>query len=35
MKRSAKIAVLVVFLGFIGAFFILNIVLPDVEFSQQ
>ena len=35
MKKAAKIAVLVVFLGFIGAFFILNIVLPDVEFSQQ
>ena len=35
MKKAAKIAVLVVFLGFIGAFFILNIAMPDVEFSQQ
>ena len=35
MQKAAKIAVLVVFLGFIGAFFILNIALPDVEFSQQ
>ena len=35
MQKAAKIAVLVVFLGFIGAFFILNITMPDVEFSQQ
>ena len=35
MQKIAKIAVLVVFLGFIGAFFLLNPILPDREFSQQ
>ncbi len=35
MNKAAKIAILAVFLGFIGLFFILNIALPDVEFSQQ
>lgn len=35
MKKSVNIAIIAVFLGFIGLFFLLNIVLPDVEFSQQ
>ncbi len=35
MNRLAKIVTVAVFLGFIGLFFILLPVLPDVEFSQQ
>ncbi len=35
MKKTFNIVIIAVFLCFIGAFFILNIAMPDVEFSQQ
>lgn len=35
MNKLSKIMIVAVFLGFIGLFFILLPVMPDVEFSQQ
>lgn len=35
MKKAAKISVMAVFLGFIGLFFVLNLVLPSRDFSEQ
>lgn len=35
MKKAAKISVIAVFLGFTGLFFVLNLAVPDREFSQR
>lgn len=35
MKKAAKISVIAALIGFIGAFFVLNLLLPDREFSEQ
>ena len=35
MKKSGGIALVLIFTVFIGAFFVLNLILPDRDFSQQ
>lgn len=35
MQKIAKVVILGIFLGFIGTFFVLNILMPDAEISQQ
>ena len=35
MNKKALWAEALIFLAFIGAFFILNLVLPDSQFSEQ
>ena len=35
MTKKASIFLIIIFCGFITAFFVLNLVLPDINFSQQ
>lgn len=35
MTKKASLSLIIIFCGFIAAFFILNLALPDVVFSQQ